>query len=233
MTYYLYVSDAKVDMLFAKIPQNFLSGIALELSINLGELGKVTATQRPKEETRFTKLAAVVKYLRKTADVGTVDDPNDYFWGSMPMKWKLLDTEKTDMVIFAGTVDQTLVVLNGSGHHVLGAGPQLPSRTLGSVAASGVEFVKSLPHVLADAQRPAQVREDGDVDTDESLRALEEGISYLSAPTQQLEFLAKRHFQKGVAGIWRGSENGPAGQYPDGVPTRFLFGSPIYVAQAD
>jgi hypothetical protein len=101
------------------------------------------------------------------------------------------------------------------------------------VAVEGVGVVESLLYVLADAQRAAQVREDGDADTDESLRALGEGISYLRAPTQQLEFLAKRHFQKGVAGIWRGSEKGPAGQYPEGVPARFLVGSPIYVAQAD
>jgi hypothetical protein len=99
MTYYLYVSDAKVDQLFAKIPQSFLSGIALELSINLGELRKVTVKQRSKEETRYTMLAAVVKYLHKTVDVGTVDDPAEYFWGSMPMKWKLFDRRQTDMAI--------------------------------------------------------------------------------------------------------------------------------------
>ena len=34
--YYLYISDTKVDMLFAQIPRNILKKISADLNINLG-----------------------------------------------------------------------------------------------------------------------------------------------------------------------------------------------------
>jgi len=37
--YYIYVSDTKVDMLFDSMPQNVLSKIAAELSVDLSLLG--------------------------------------------------------------------------------------------------------------------------------------------------------------------------------------------------
>lgn len=90
MKYYLYVSDAKVDMLYSQIDKSLLKKIAVELSINLKPLGAglgATIKQIQSEETRYSKLRLVVEYVEKHLDVGWIDGPETYFKGSLPMSW--------------------------------------------------------------------------------------------------------------------------------------------------
>src|SRR2546430_8272052 len=77
LKYYLYVSDKKVDMLYQQVPKRMLQKIASELSINLklvaAEVG-ATIKSASSEETRYSKLKIVAKYIEEHENVGTIDE---------------------------------------------------------------------------------------------------------------------------------------------------------------
>lgn len=60
MKHYIYISDTKVDMIFAQIPKAMLEGLAGELKINLGVLS-ASFKQEASQETRFSKLEVLEK----------------------------------------------------------------------------------------------------------------------------------------------------------------------------
>src|SRR4051794_34822239 len=86
MRYYVYVSDAKLDMLAPQIPAKIRNSIAAELKLDL-KLLSLTMKSKDSEETRYSKLSLVTEYLRKHEDVGSVDDPHPFFAGSLTMVW--------------------------------------------------------------------------------------------------------------------------------------------------
>ena len=69
--FYIYISDAKVDMLFAQIPESLIKRIAAELTLDVKLLSIKVAT-REAPETRFSRVMAVTKYLRENETIGTV-----------------------------------------------------------------------------------------------------------------------------------------------------------------
>lgn len=78
--YYVYISDAKVDMPFSQIPRPLLKKIASELSINLsiplfGIGAGIKFRGDTPEEMRYSKLKIVTRYIEKHAEVGTVKEP--------------------------------------------------------------------------------------------------------------------------------------------------------------
>ena len=52
---YIYISDTKVDMLFAQIPKNILKKITAELNISVGMVS-ISLKERQSEQTRFDKV---------------------------------------------------------------------------------------------------------------------------------------------------------------------------------
>src|SRR6266496_4413294 len=124
--YYIYLSDAKLDMLYPQIPKSLLKRIASELNISLKLLGAeltagIKGTQS--EETRYSKVRIVSKYIEEHLHLGTVDSPDAYFKGTLPMKWGLLpgdnfytNASETGVVYFGGFSDQTIVGLGGTAH---------------------------------------------------------------------------------------------------------------------
>jgi hypothetical protein len=137
MKYYLYVSDAKVDMLYPQIDKSLLKKIAVELSIDLKPLGAglgATIKQNQSEETRYSKLKLVVEYVEKHLDVGWVDAPRTYFKGSLLMDWGLLDNPESEQpsyaVYFGGSTDRTLFGMIGSADHLIGNRSDVPKRVL-------------------------------------------------------------------------------------------------------
>src|SRR5260221_7756192 len=84
MRYYIYVSDRKLDMLYPQIPKKLLANIASELNINLKLLAaefSANIRSNQNEETRYSKLRLVVRYIEKHLKVGAIDAPLAYFKG--------------------------------------------------------------------------------------------------------------------------------------------------------
>jgi hypothetical protein len=118
--YYIYVSDAKVDMLSAQIPRNILNKISADLNINLGVFN-VALKEKESQQTLFDKLEVVAKYITKHLDIGDVDNPQTYFHARVPMRWgALFGGSNQNFVYFAGKTDQTIFGLGGSMQHVIG-----------------------------------------------------------------------------------------------------------------
>ena len=86
MKYYLYVSDAKVDMLIAQIPHDTRQRIANEFKIDLKIVSASRKTDRTAGDNRFARLETVVGYIREYGNVGSVDEPDEYIEGSLRMQ---------------------------------------------------------------------------------------------------------------------------------------------------
>jgi len=131
MKTYVYVSDTKLDMYYGQIPQNFLKKIAPELGINLGFLNLSLKEKKDdlqgQETTRFKKLGVVTNYIKQNFPVGSIDSPNEYFEGTISMRWG--DYMNTGMIYFGGNTDQTWLGLAGSSYHLIGSRP--PERIVG------------------------------------------------------------------------------------------------------
>lgn len=123
MKYYIYISDAKVDMLFPQIPHEAKKKVAKELKIDFKIFGASRKTEIEVEENRITRLEAVVAYLSEFGEVGSVDEPGKYINGTMPLTWgpvKVKDSRHTPFVYFSGETRRTVVGLGGSKKHMIG-----------------------------------------------------------------------------------------------------------------
>src|SRR5215472_3130088 len=100
LTYYVYVSDAKVDMLYAQIPSSLHKKFTLDLTLDVKLLGAgvgAALSQKQQEESRYSKLKLVLKYLEDQQAIGWLDAPKAYFQGTLAMRWGLFpEKEKPD-----------------------------------------------------------------------------------------------------------------------------------------
>src|SRR5262245_26427302 len=88
--YYVYISDAKVDMLYEQVPQGSLSRLASEVKVDLKVIGVTLKQAETPQPVRLAKLAIVERYLETGYPIGTIERPGSYFRGRMPMKWGYL-----------------------------------------------------------------------------------------------------------------------------------------------
>src|SRR5713226_1064025 len=124
MKYYIYVSDAKIDMLFPQVPHDIKKRVAVEWRIDVKVLGASRRSESESEDNRIARLNSVVSFLRSRSDLGTVDAPAEYIEGKLPMKWGPYELllpdfgapdpsaqrvrQVTDFVLFGGLTDRTL-----------------------------------------------------------------------------------------------------------------------------
>lgn len=121
MKYYLYISDAKVDMLLPQIPHDAKRKVATELGFDLKILKVSRKTEEDSDENRISRLETVVEYIRKYGKVGTVDEPDDFI-DDTQMMWSGPDGSQT-LAYFAGRTDKTVFGFAGSAHHLIGSNP--------------------------------------------------------------------------------------------------------------
>ncbi|MYY13936.1 hypothetical protein GT204_34990 [Streptomyces sp. SID4919] len=115
---YLYISDAKVDMLLSQTDPGWARKRTSEVGLDL----KVVTAGRSVESAsadRVARLERVVRFLQDHGDIGDVDEPGQYFGGLLPMQWGLVGDD--DTVYFGGRTRRTILGLGGSSAHVLGA----------------------------------------------------------------------------------------------------------------
>jgi hypothetical protein len=224
--YYLYISDSKIDMLLPQIDPGFSVRHTSEFGVSFKVL-TARRTVEPADADRISRLERVIRHLQDYGDVGSVDEPGQFFWGLLPMRWGPFPANRpSSLVFFGGRSARTVVGLGGSGKHLLGSVPGVgehdaPSSSmpamldqLGSVSELEDELVVE----AADGLRDGLDRAD-----DAALAAVYQAVSRLRGPAQNVEFVAKR--------LLHGS--GPLAESGHGDGTSVLLGSPIYVAQAD
>lgn len=122
LRYYLYISDAKLDMLFEQIDQSAFKRISAEAKVDLKLAGLTVKRGADPAVVRSAKLRVVERFIDRHHQVGTIDEPgNEYFRGRMTMAWGWLhNTTAEDLVLFQGQQNENTVVLAGSSRHVLG-----------------------------------------------------------------------------------------------------------------
>ena len=238
--YYIYISDTKVDMLYPQIPRKLLENIASELSINLNFLGtgaSATVKSNQSEQTRFSKLKVITKYIEKHLNVGTVDAPQAYIKGTVMMKW---GTRGGIIALFTGGTAHTDIVLTGSAQHLL-VEAHTSGSPRGSTATTLMEMISEIYErgeglsLTASRDQPVSWGQSV-VRTNEWSMAFSgegwsEGLARLQGlyrreflskwPVQRLEFLAKTLVQRQFTPP--GSEN----------KRLLLVATPIYIAFAD
>jgi hypothetical protein len=222
MKYYIYISDAKVDMLYSQIPQKLKSNLAAELKIDLKVLS-ASVKREKSEETRYSKLQIVIDYIEEHMAVGTVDSPKAYFRGTMPIKWGPYGSREP-VVYFGGATKKTVLGLGGSLHHVIGreTGEQVHSHSATPYLLAVLNDELNLPP-------PTDMEIEG-LSIEEmiphALHATLIATRALKGPEQRVEFLAKRllYLSKTTTDNcdwWRPNNEG------------VLLGTPIYVALAE
>ncbi len=219
--YYIYISDTKVDMLFAQIPQSQLSRLAVELEIDL-QLFRTTLKEKERQDeaTRYSKLEVVLNYLRKHHRIGAVESSYRYFAGELDMRWG--EFPDTGFVYFTGRNDDAILGLGGSLKHVIGNDAMPALTSPGRSRVEGIErslvselglrpLVDDLQRDTADDTPPLSAAGREGV-----LAAVENAATWMRGGTSdRVEFVARR-LREDKAGV-----------------PRVVLGSPLYVAYVD
>jgi hypothetical protein len=217
---YRYISDTKLDMLSAQIPQGLRDRIAAELSINV-QVFALTLKQAPSDTNRYSKLNLVVNYIEKHEPVGTVDEPQVFFRGKLPLYWGPIGEEQQDIIYFGANLPDLTFGLVGSRHYTIGSGgtPVAISPSVYPNVLQSID-VETLPALAAAASLAERYQRFGSI-MDYVNRSLEEE----SLP-EDFEFLAIRLLR------WPNASAAPVGHAEFDQQKPFLLGSPIYVAGA-
>lgn len=207
LRYYLYISDAKVDMLLPQVDPGFGRKRSGEVGVNVSFLSAKRSVEAQAE--RVARLERVVRYVDDFCDVGTVDEPGQYVRGRLAMRWGPLAGGQA--VYFGGRTEHTVVGLGGASGHVIGA---IPPTDQGQVFApsSMAGILAQLAETIADDEAPAS-----------ALAATHVANRVIRGAEQEVEFLAKR--------LAHGPSPYPELDADDGMTV--LLASPIFVALAD
>lgn len=220
--YYLYVSDVKVDMLLSQLYPSFQDRRTSEWSLNFKIFGAKRGRETAVGDNRFARLETVVRYLEDHGDVGSVDEPGQFFRGLLPMKWgPLKESKEPQGFYFCGHTDRTILGLVGSTDHVIGAGSSRPSDRPSALLGYAVP---PLTEALGNDD------DKGDIDSSPTDVSAEQGAinavhyatSIFPGPEQNLEFVAKR--------LIRGRSLLPDEPEHPHSERMVLLGTPLYVA---
>jgi hypothetical protein len=211
--YYTYASAAKIDMLYNQIPPKLLDRFVGELKLDIKVLS-VSLARRESDQTLYSKLSVVERYLSEEVEVGSVTEPTTWFTGRMPLRsgvWKAADD---GLLYFGGLQDGVQVALIGSSHHRIGQGREPDSI---SVSYSGLPALVSILYRDEPDARPRHAR--GISMPDDEAHLAHEVFDFASSLTgfpESSEFLARRLFDKATT--------------DGGTVKRVLIGTPLYVA---
>lgn len=205
--HYLYVSDAKVEMLLAQIETKWKRNFATELKLDLQVLSaSVRHDGATVQESRYARLAAVVRHLTEREGVGDIASHSQYVAGTLDFQWAVAPDKDPEIVVWCAKLKEAEltadVVMVGSPHHVVGA----PSGRFGFLGSTGGALHRLITH--------RDSFEAGKVPIPSLLEELFQG---LRGPWQRMEFVAKTLARD------RGSYGSQDGTH------RILL-SPIYVA---
>jgi hypothetical protein len=129
LRYYVYISDAKIDMLLPQIPSARRRKVTREIGINWKILSAKQTSEYDTEQHRVHRLRALETYIRTNETVGSVSAPSAWFAGKLPMWWGPINfmsyrNAGHDLVWFTGLESPegerpTVLGLGGSTAHLL------------------------------------------------------------------------------------------------------------------
>lgn len=215
MKYYHYLSTPKIDMLFAQVPRTLREKLSAEVGFNLGVVSGSVGAEANRFDEPVARLKTVERYLVANNEIGTVEEPRDWFAGEM-MARTLGFHDTGGAVFFVGEILGTIVTLGGSQSNLLGARPSPSPRPQFS---EFTPMLDALDAVLVDELSSGVESMQASVDHDLRGRAwpwyeLVESVatSSLDASRQQVHFLARL-----LAATSRPAH-------------RIILGTPVYVA---
>jgi hypothetical protein len=187
LRYYLYISDAKLDMLFDQIPQSVLEFISAEVEVDL-KVASVTLRQADNPDpTRAAKLKIVERFIDSYHHVGAIEEPgNEYFRGQMDMQWGWLQDRA---VWFQGNDfgHAQCVALGGSRRHVLG---EQSNRDL-EYPFEATSLLVSVIKVINEAAAGIKHQDPNEELPDWAEIIYQDGLlGFTGIPKQRLDFLA-------------------------------------------
>jgi hypothetical protein len=208
MRYYLYVSQAKLDMLFDQIPQKVMPRLVTEAKLDLKVVG--VSLQRPGGElTRYHRLDIVEEYLAQEYDIGWMTEPSFWFRGDLGLRISVARDDGGPMLM-AGTDGDLVVALIGSAHHVIGQ-----EHTAQDLRLRGGSWLPALRTLLKHGTRDPHALDDQD-----TFRDTLSFVRTVGGPATWCEFLARQ--------LLRGTVTDH-----DGRQLEIVIGTPLYVAMSE
>src|SRR6266567_7063617 len=189
MKYYLYLSTAKVDMLYGQLSSQAKTKKSFEVKTSVAV---ASASLRHETEEAapgpYDKLAAVLNEIESSDQLGTIDEPGTYFKGTLNMKWGMFGdagrpNDEPPLVYFGGQTQMTMFGLGGSTRHVIGF-----------EGATSTSSRSATPYLVAHLLDGLEVEQAGWHAYEGRQHALE-GMTVatykLHGPEQNLEFVAR------------------------------------------
>lgn len=176
LKYYLYLSQLKIGLLAAQVASS--AQRESELAVDLKVVRYSRKAVLP-ERHDLDKLEKIIRHLQDADQIGAAAESRPYFQSCLEMRWTVFPT--SGIVVFAGTLDDQVIVLGGSASHVVGGGDADP---VGSVPPY---LFRKLQELRADA---------GEFDDERFHETLSQIGAALPGPTQRVEFIAKRLVEK-------------------------------------
>lgn len=222
--YYLYISTAKVEMLYDQLIETPRRAKA---SLTVAGVGGSLDTTSEAKISQNQKILAIEKELEERRLIGSVEDPKDYFKGLMSMRWGLFDDggqrpkDEPPLVYFSGFDSSAPLVvgLGGSSRHVVG----YQGATSAEPRSYGPVIVRWLLAGLEDRQPEARWWDNHTAEEYAVFGGMASALHSLRPPTQEIEFVAKTL----LTGTIRGHEHFL------GVPeAKAILGTPLYAVAA-
>jgi len=212
MRYYVYVSDAKLDMMYEQIPAKLSARLAGELKVDLKVVSLTVRTNSP-AETRDGRVRLVEEYIDRNYEVGWVTDPTQWFRGELSLRtgvFRPMDAD--DGLIYFGCVEDDLLVgLVGSARHRVGQR---------SDPARPATHFSSLPALCEVMEADSSGSPDFERSSSDHVAHEAAGLtSSLRGPAEPMEFLARRLLHTTITGY--------------GSPLKVVLATPLYVALLD
>jgi hypothetical protein len=229
MKYYIYISDAKVNMLLPQIPHDLKKKLATEFKIDLKVLTVSHKIEKEIDDNRIARLEAVCNFIREYGNLGTVDESNEYIEDILTMSWVISEREPY-YVYFSGKTDKTIFGLGGSSKHVIGiSGTGMDAGISNSISSKAPPLMRAL-RVLANEESGMpleadvfdnELAENSIVDVVRVSQTMTNNSRIF--PKQRLEFVAKRlsefHF--------------PQGEHLKSGESSIVLATPLYVAMVE
>jgi hypothetical protein len=243
MKYYIYISDAKVDMLYPQVPHEIKKKVALEFKMDLKVLSASRKTETESEDNRIARLETVVNFIREYGNLGTVDEPDEYVADILEMRWGPYgggmtgSNDPAPVVYFGGETSYTVVGMGGSVRHLIGnSGASFPHSH--SATPCLVEYLhkvlESNPTTSKSLSEAEIARVMGQA-VFTPLEAVALATPQMTGPSQKVEFVAKRlASERGEFGSGQRIESFLSSPLsPRSGPWQALLATPLYVAMAD